>query len=109
LPPLAAPVLLPGRDVTTAKTASGNRVVVTGPESCLPPTDIAVGVKGKPAMHWHVVSSVLRLGRTVLHSRNLRGGALTAGARYALSGTVRFANGGSRVTITATLKFRSCP
>lgn len=106
---LAAPVLLPGRDVTTAKTVSGNRVVVTGPASCLPPVDIAVGVKGKPARNWHVASSVLRLGGTVLHSRTLRGGKLTAGARYALSGTVRFANGGAHVTITVTLKFRSCP
>lgn len=104
-----APILLPGKDVTAARAARGNRVVVTGPTSCLPPVDIAVGVRGKPARHWHVVSSVLRLGRAVLRSRTLRGGTLKPGAGYALSGTVRFANGGSRVTITATVKFRSCP
>lgn len=56
-----------------------------------------------------MVSDVLKLGGTVLHSKTLRGGALKAGAHYTLSGTVRFANGGSHVTITATLKFRSCP
>lgn len=106
---LVAPILLPGLDVTAATSARGNRVVVTGPASCLPPVNVAAGVKGKPARHWHVVSSVLRLGRTVLRSGTLRGGTLNAGARYALSGTVRFADGGSRVTITATLKFRSCP
>lgn len=103
------PILLPGLKATAAKTARGNRVVVTGPASCLPPVDIAVGVKGHPAKHWHVVSSVLRLGSTVLHSTTLRGGTLKAGARYTLSGTVRFAGGGSHVTVTATLKFRSCP
>jgi hypothetical protein len=106
---LAAPVLLAGLDVTAAKTARGNRVVVTGPASCLPPVDIAVGVKGKPATHWRVVSSVLKLGGTTLHSKTLDGGTLKAGARYTLYGTVRFANGASHVTITASLKFRSCP
>jgi hypothetical protein len=106
---LVAPVLLPGRDVTAAKTTRANRVVVTGPASCLPPVDVAVGVKGKPARHWHVVSSALRLGSTVLHGNTLHGGTLKAGARYTLSGTVRFADGGARVTVTATLRFRSCP
>jgi hypothetical protein len=106
---LAAPVLLPGLDVTAARSARGNRVVVTGPTSCLPPVDVAVGVKARPARHWHVVSSVLRLGSTVLHSKTLRGGTLKAGAHYTLSGTVRFANGGSHVSVRATLKFRSCP
>lgn len=105
---LVAPIRLPGLDVTATKTIRGNRVVVTGPASCLPPVNVAVGVKGHPARHWHVVSSVLRLGGTVLHSRTLRGGTLKAGARYILSGTVRFANGGSHVTVTATLRFRSC-
>ena len=106
---LVAPILLPGLDVTASATASGNRAVVTGPASCLPPVDIAVGVKGKPARHWRVVSSVLRLGGTVLTGRTLHGSTLRAGARYTLSGTVRFANGGARVTVRATLKFRSCP
>jgi hypothetical protein len=106
---LAAPMLLPGLDVTAARTARGNRVVVTGPASCLPPVDIAVGVKGHPARHWHVVSSLLKLGGTTLHGKTLRGGTLIAGARYTLYGTVGFANGGSHVTITARLKFRSCP
>ncbi len=106
---LVAPVLLPGLDVTAARTARANRVVVTGPTSCLPPVDIAVGVKGHPAKHWHVVGSVLRLGSTVLHSTTLRGATLKPGSRYTLSGTVRFADGGTRVAVTSTLSFRSCP
>jgi len=106
---LVAPILLPGLDVTASGTARGNRVVVTGPASCLPPVDIAVAVHGKPARHWHVVSSVLRLGGTVLSGKILHGGTLKAGAHYTLAGTVRFANGASRVTVKATLNFRSCP
>jgi hypothetical protein len=106
---LVAPVLLPGLDVTGAKAVRGNRAVVTGPASCLPPVDIAVGVKGKPTRHWHVVTTVLRLGSTVLHGETLPGGTLKAGAHYTLSGTVRFADGGAHVTVTASLRFRSCP
>ena len=105
---LVAPVVLPDRIVTAAKTTKGNRVVVSGPESCLPPVDIAVGVKGQAARHWHVVSKVLRLGSTVLHSATLHGATLRAGNSYTLSGTVRFANGSAHVTVTATLKFISC-
>jgi hypothetical protein len=104
----ATPVLLPGAEATASKAAQGNRVTVTGPASCLPPVDIKVGVKGKPAKNWHVVASTLRLGHKVLHS-TLNGGALKPGATYTLSGTVRFADGGSHAIVTAQLKFRSCP
>jgi hypothetical protein len=46
---LAAPVLLPGRDVTVHKSAGGDRVALTGPASCLPPVGVHVGVTGSPA------------------------------------------------------------
>ncbi len=106
---LVAPILLPGRIVTASATARGNRATVSGPASCLPPVDIAVGVKGKPARNWHVVSRTLHFGSSVLHSATLHGGTLTPGKFYTLTGTVKFANGGSHVTVTAKLKFRSCP
>ncbi|HUC59793.1 MAG TPA: hypothetical protein VMA95_20505 [Streptosporangiaceae bacterium] len=106
---LAAPILLPGRDVTASNSAKGNHVTVEGPQSCLPPAGIAVGVKGSPAKNWHVVSKVLRLGSSVVHSAVLNGATLTPGNSYTLSGTVKFASGGSHETVTAKLKFTSCP
>jgi hypothetical protein len=106
---LAAPFVLPGRIVTAASTGKGNRVTVSGPQSCLPPAEVKVGVKANPAKGWHAVSSVLRLGSTVLHSATLNGAALKAGSSYTLSGTVKFADGGAHTTVTAKLKFKSCP
>jgi hypothetical protein len=106
---LATPIMLPGEEVTATKTVKGNRVTVTGPASCLPATDIKVGVQGKPARNWHVTASTLRLGTKILHSNTLNGASLKPGATYTLSGTVKFANGGSHATVTAQLKFRSCP
>jgi hypothetical protein len=106
---LTAPILLPGRDVTASKTAKGNRVTVTGPASCLPAVGVKIGVKGSPAKNWHVVASTLRLGTSVQHSSTLNGAGLTPGKSYPLSGTVKFADGGAHSTVTAKLKFRSCP
>jgi hypothetical protein len=105
----ATPIVLPGEEVTATKTVKGNRVTVTGPASCLPPVNVKVGVKGKPASNWHVTASTLRLGTKVLHSTTLNGASLKPGATYTLSGTVKFANGGAHSTVTAQLKFRSCP
>lgn len=104
-----APFVLPDRGVTAAASARGNRVIVHGPASCLPPVDVAVGIGARPARHWRVVSKTLRLGGSVLHSATLHGAGLTAGKTYTLAGTVRFAGGGSRVSVTAKLRFRSCP
>ncbi|HEX9063536.1 MAG TPA: hypothetical protein VF843_00415, partial [Streptosporangiaceae bacterium] len=106
---VVAPVLLPARTVTASKAAASGRVTVTGPASCLPPVATAVGVKGSPASHWRTVSSTLRLGRSTLHAKTLNGGSLKAGTSYTLTGTVTFANGGSRRTVTAALAFRTCP
>jgi hypothetical protein len=104
----ATPILLPGTEVTASKTTRGNRVTVTGPASCLPPVNVKVSVKGKPARNWHVAATTLRLGSKVLHSTTLNGSGLKPGATFKLTGTVRFAKGGSHVTVSAQLKFRSC-
>jgi hypothetical protein len=106
---MVAPVLLPGLDVSVSKVGSGNYITLTGPKSCMPPVDVAVGVKAGPAKHWHVVSKLLRLGSTVLHSNTLNGAALKAGKSYTLTGTAKFANGSRHATVTASLTFTSCP
>jgi hypothetical protein len=106
---LVAPLLLPGRIVTVTKSAGGNRVTLSGPDSCLPPVDLGVGVKGSPAAHWRVAGRTLRLGASTLHGTTLHGSSLTPGKKYTLTGSVAFANGGSRRTVTASLTFRSCP
>jgi hypothetical protein len=55
-----------------------------------------------------VLKRALRLGGKSLGS-TLNGGTLAAGRLYTLTGTVTFADGGARRTVTARLKFRSCP
>jgi hypothetical protein len=105
---LAAPILLPGRDVTVTGTGRGNAVSVTGPQSCLPPVNIGVGVHGNPGNGWHVVSKSLKLGNSTLHSSTLNGAGLAAGKSFGLTGKVVFSNGSSRSTVTVTLRFKSC-
>jgi hypothetical protein len=105
---LTAPILLPGREVTASKTAEGNKVTLTGPASCLPAVNVAVGVKGKPAKNWRVLASQLHLG-AILLGHTLKGAKLTPGTKYTLTGTVRFAHGSTQVSMSVQLKFRSCP
>jgi hypothetical protein len=106
---LAAPILLPGRPVTASKTVKGNRVTLTGPASCLPAVTFKVGLTGKPARNWHVLARTLHLGGAVLLGTKLNGAALTPSGDYTLSGTVRFGNGTKQVSVTAQLRFESCP
>jgi hypothetical protein len=106
---LVAPVRLPGRAVRKSASSGGNRVTLTGPASCLPPVDLKVGVKGAPAAGWSIVGKVLKLGSKALGSTTLHGASLTPGTSHTLSGSVTFASGGSRRTVTATITFRSCP
>jgi hypothetical protein len=105
---LVAPVLLPGLDVTATWSGRAGRALVTGPATCLPPVDVAVGVVGKPASGWRVAGKSLKLGAsavgTVLH-----GAALTPGRVYTLTGTVVFARGTARSTGRASVGFRTCP
>lgn len=106
---LAAPILLPGRPVTATKTVKGNRVTLTGPASCLPAVTFKVRVLGKPAKNWHVLASTLHLGGAVLLGTKLNGAALTPDGDYTLNGTVRFGNGTKQLSVTAQLRFVSCP
>jgi hypothetical protein len=106
---LAAPILLPGRDVTVTGTGRGNAVSVTGPESCLPPVNVGAGVHANPGNGWHVVSKSLKLGNTTLHSGTVNGAALAAGKTFHLTGRAVFSKGSSRSTVTVQLRFKSCP
>ena len=100
---LAAPLLLPGRVVTVTKCSGGRRVTLTGPESCLPPVDLGLGLRASGGT---AASKILKLNGTTLHSTTLHGASLKPGKSYTLTGTVRFSGG---PTITATIRFRACP
>ncbi len=105
---LVAPLLLPGLDVTSTWSGRGGRVVVTGPASCLPPVDVAVGVTGRPASGWRVAGKSLKLGNSAVGAV-LHGAGLTAGKFYTLTGTVTFARGSARSTGRTSVGFRACP
>jgi hypothetical protein len=105
---LVAPVLLPGLDVTATSSVRAGRASVTGPATCLPPVDVAVGVVGRPASGWRVASKSLKLGGSVVGAV-LHGATLTPGRAYALTGTVVFARGSARSTGRASVGFRTCP
>lgn len=107
---LAAPMLLPGRDVTAKATSTkGNEADLKGPASCLPPVSIPVKVSGVPAAHWTVSSSTLSFNGKTITGKTLDGSTLTAGKSYTLTGQVNFANGASKDSVTASLTFKSCP
>ena len=105
---LVAPVLLPGLDVTATRSVGAGRVSATGPATCLPPVDVAVGVVGRPASGWRVASKSLKLGGSAVGAV-LHGATLTPGRAYTLAGTVVFARGSARSTGRASVGFRTCP
>jgi len=105
---VVAPLLLAGLSVTVKSSGKGGKVAVTGPASCLPPVNIAVGVSAKAAAGWTVAGKSLKLGRGTVGSV-LKGAGLTPGKSYTLAGTVTFGRGGSRATEHAALTFRTCP
>ena len=105
---LVAPLLLPGLDVTATSTGKAGKVTVTGPASCLPPVNIAVGVSAKPASGWTVVGKSLKLGGGTVGSV-LKGAGLAPGKSYTLTGTVTFGRGGTRAKEHAAVTFRTCP
>jgi hypothetical protein len=105
---LVAPVLLPGLDVTATSSGRAGRASVTGPATCLPPVDVAVGVVGRPASGWRVASKSLKLGGSAVGAV-LHGATLTPGSAYTLTGTVVFARGSARSTGRASVGFRTCP
>jgi hypothetical protein len=97
---LVVPVLLPDLTTTATKKSSAG--------SCLPPDDIGVGVRGKPAAGWRVERQSLTLGGATLRSV-LSGASLDAGRTYRLEGHVTFVDGRTTSSQTATLQSRSCP
>ncbi|HTR94230.1 MAG TPA: hypothetical protein VMI73_21045 [Trebonia sp.] len=102
-----APLLLAGLNVTVTSSVKGGKVSVTGPASCLPPVDIAVGVSAKAASGWAVVGKSLKLGGGAVGSV-LKGAGLTPGKSYTLTGTVTFGRGGTRATGHSAVTFRAC-
>jgi hypothetical protein len=101
-------VRLPGVHHRVTHRGRHGSVTVVGPATCLPADAISVSVKGHPKRGWKVTSDKLVLGHNKLHSP-LNGAALTAGKNYTLKGTVVFSSGSSHETVSATVKFRSCP
>jgi hypothetical protein len=104
---VVAPLLLAGLDVTATSPGKAGKVSVTGPASCLPPVNIAVGVSARPAAGWTVAGKSLKLGGGSVGSV-LKGAGLTPGKKYTLTGTVTFRRGGTRATEHAALTFRTC-
>ena len=104
---LVAPLLLAGLDVTATSSVKAGRVSVTGPASCLPPVNIAVGVSARAASGWTVLGKSLKLGGGAVGSV-LKGAGLTPGKRYTLTGTVTFGRGSARATGHAAVTFRTC-
>jgi hypothetical protein len=105
---IAVPVLLPDRLRTVSASSHGDQVHLTGPASCLTPVSLRAKVTGSPATHWRVESRKLLLDGSS-HSATINGGKLRAGTTYTLSGRVVFGDGGARRTVTAKLKFKTCP
>jgi hypothetical protein len=104
---LVAPLVLAGLDVTATSAVKGGKVSVTGPASCLPPVNIAVGVSGKAAPGWTVLAKSLKLGGAAVGSV-LKGAGLTPGKSYTLTGTVTFGSGSARATGHTAVTFRAC-
>lgn len=103
-----APLVLAGLDVAAVSSSKAGKVSVTGPTSCLPPVNVAVGVGAKAAPGWTVLGKSVKLnGATV--GATLKGAGLAPGKTYTLTGTVTFGKGSSRSIGRAVLKFRSCP
>jgi hypothetical protein len=103
-----APVLLPAVQRSGAHRGSAGSVTVSGPVSCMPGDTTPVAVKGHAAHGWKVASHKLLLGHKKL-GKTLNGASLKAGKSYSLKGTVVFAKNGAHSTVSATLRFRSCP
>jgi hypothetical protein len=101
-------VRLPDPTRTVSDNSTGGRVVVTGPQTCLPPVNVHVAWSHPAANNWSFMSGSLRLGNTAITGTTLDGANLTPGTQYNLIGTATFARGSSRSTAKATLTFRTC-
>lgn len=104
---LAQPIRLGALTVTVHKKSKAGTLFLTGPRTCLPVTTVKAKVKGKPARHWKVASTKLKLGSKSVHS-SINGAKLKAHHHYTLTGSVTFRDGGHRTTVTKNLKFSTC-
>jgi hypothetical protein len=102
------PIRLAGVHATKTAHGSHGSVTVTGPANCLPDSTISVSVKGHPKHGWKVASHHLKLGSKKVGT-SINGTGLKAGKKYTLKGSVTFSSGGSHSTVTAKLKFTTCP
>jgi hypothetical protein len=103
----AQAISLPALTRTVHKSGHAGRVSLTGPATCLPATKVHVGVTGRAAKGWKVVSRTMHLG-SKKQGGSINGAKLAAHHSYALKGTVVFAKGGAHSSLTATLKFATC-
>jgi hypothetical protein len=95
--------------LTTTKTARGamGSVKVSGPASCLPAVDAPATITAKPATGWKVTGRILKLdGRDV---SVVHGASLSANGVHTLVGRATFAKGRTQKTVTARLRFLTCP
>lgn len=103
-----AHVRLPDPTVTVSHHATGGRVTVTGPRSCLPPVNVHVGWTHHPDANWSFLSGSLRLGTHAVVGSTLDGATLTPGKSYTLVATATFGRDGNRNQVRASLSFRTC-
>lgn len=103
-----AHVRLPDATVTVSHHATGGRVTVTGPRSCLPPVNVHVGWTHHPDANWSFLSGSLRLGTHAVVGSILDGATLTPGKSYTLVATATFGRNGTRNQVRASLSFRTC-
>lgn len=104
---LAAPVRLPALATSRRESNPSGRVTVRGPVSCMPASDLKVGVGAKPARGWSLVSRQLLLDGSS-QGAVLGGADLAPGSSHALTGKATFKRGAERRTVTATLTFAAC-
>jgi hypothetical protein len=103
-----AHVRLPDSTHRAGKSSKAGRVTVTGPRTCLPPSDVHIGWSHHAAKHWSFSSGSLRLNGKQVSAGTLDGANLTAGKAFTLVGKATFAKGGTHRSVTAKLPFRTC-
>jgi hypothetical protein len=106
---LVRAVLLPTLLKSKSDTASGNKVTVIGPVSCMPVSNAKAKVKANPAKGWNVVSRQLKFdGDDVGTSVKIDGAKLAEDSAHVLVGKAVFKKGGKTVTATKKLRFKAC-
>lgn len=102
-----AHVRLADSTVTVTTKGTPGRVSVTGPRSCLPPSNVAAGWKHSAASGWSFTGGALKLdGKSA--PGTIDGATLGAGSSHTLVGTATFVRNGVHKTLKATLSFKAC-